>query len=89
MSLGLDIIDYNDKEEIETKEDTITVKIYTSNHQFMNGMLIQQCIYYFMSHHGGNWNHKNGIYLTDCKEFNEFPLIKDLSKLSSTAIINE
>jgi hypothetical protein len=76
------IEDENDKNEIAIKADTIVVEIYLSEQEFEDGELANFYHQLFVMPSTDNYGIKNGYYYTDCKEYNNQPLVKAISRIS-------
>jgi hypothetical protein len=76
------IEDINDENEIAIKADSMIVEIYTSELDFEDGELANFYHQLFVMPGTANYATKNGYYYTDCKEYNNQPLVKAISRIS-------
>lgn len=76
------IEDKNDENEITRKVDTIIVEIYLSEVEFQEGRLGNYYHFHFVLPGTYNYWWEERYYYTDCKEYNELPLVKAISRIS-------
>lgn len=72
----------NDQHEIAEKTDTIVVEIYLSQQEFENGKLAWFYHKHIVMPSSNNYWFEKGYYYTDCKEYNNLPLVKAISRIS-------